>query len=445
MLFADRRDAGRRLAVRLSELRLDRPVVLALVRGGVPVGAEVAQALGAPLDVFVVRKVGAPSSPEFGIGAVAEGGVAVANARGMQLAGVDEDVFELLADRQRGEVERRVALYRGGREPPDVRGRTVVVVDDGLATGVTARGAVAAVRAMGAHRVVVAVPVGAPDSIEMLEAEADEVVCLAAPPGFTAVGAWYDDFHQVTDDEVITLVQEARAATRGAVGIAGPSPHRSPTSSEVVVTAGGTRLPGTLATPGDARGVVVFAHGSGSSRYSTRNRSVAEALQQAGLATLLFDLLTVDEADDRTKVFDVPLLASRLEAAAHRLDDEPEGRLPLGYFGASTGAAAALVAAADEPERVGAVVSRGGRPDLAADRLEDVRAPTLLLVGSLDRVVIGLNEEALARLRCQKELRIVDGASHLFEEPGTLERVAVEARQWFAGHLAAAAGGQPVA
>lgn len=206
---------------------------------------------------------------------------------------------------------------------------------------------------------------------------------------------------------------------------------------EVTIPAEGVALPGDLALPVTPSGAVVFAHGSGSSRLSPRNIEVAYVLNRAGLATLLFDLLTESEAVDRANVFDVPLLARRLEAATRWLRAQPEtGRLPVGYFGASTGAAAALWAAADTGIDVRAVVSRGGRPDLAAPRLPLVRAPTLLIVGGADEVVLVLNRTAFADLRsCEHELSIVPGATHLFEEPGALERVAELATDWFAQHL----------
>jgi len=195
-------------------------------------------------------------------------------------------------------------------------------------------------------------------------------------------------------------------------------------------------LPGTLALPRAAAALVVFAHGSGSSRLSPRNRMVAAGLHGRGLGTLLFDLLTPDEAADRERVFDIPLLAERLLLSTRWLAEEAATRaLRLGYFGASTGAAAALIAASLPSSEIGALVSRGGRPDLAGSALARVRAPTLLIVGSRDPTVLELNRAALAELRCEKELAIVPGASHLFEEPGTLEEVIELAAAWFSGHL----------
>lgn len=210
----------------------------------------------------------------------------------------------------------------------------------------------------------------------------------------------------------------------------------------VRVPAGDVTLEGSLVVPPEPRGVVLFAHGSGSSRHSSRNRFVAGVLQEAGLATLLMDLLTAEEevADRRTAHlrFNIGLLAERLAGATDWLGSEPStGRLRVGHFGASTGGGAALAAAAARPEAVAAVVSRGGRPDLAGPALPRVRAPTLLIVGGDDVPVIGMNEEARAQMRAEVRMEIVPGASHLFEEPGTLEQVARLARDWFLNHLQA--------
>jgi pimeloyl-ACP methyl ester carboxylesterase len=217
----------------------------------------------------------------------------------------------------------------------------------------------------------------------------------------------------------------------------------------IAISAGGARLLGDLTLPAEPRGLVVFAHGSGSSRMSPRNRAVAQALVDTGLATLLMDLLTGEEeaVDLRTRHlrFDVELLGQRVVATVDALGSEPGlGALPVGTFGASTGAAAALIAAADRPERVHAVVSRGGRPDLAGDALARVTAPTLLIVGERDPQVLRLNREAQALLAGESRLEVVPGATHLFEEPGALERVAALARDWFLRHLGAAAAAPDV-
>jgi len=220
--------------------------------------------------------------------------------------------------------------------------------------------------------------------------------------------------------------------------VSDPAPLRGSTPRrDVTILTDHFGLYGTLAVPTDAVGVVVFAHGSGSSRLSPRNIQVAQALNDARLATLLFDLLTEEEAADRRNVFDIPLLATRVVAAVEWLDRQADVRhLPVGLFGASTGAAAALWAAAELGGSVGAVVSRGGRPDLAGARLEHVEAPTLLIVGELDETVVELNRASLAQLRSPAALRLVPDATHLFEEPGALAQVAVLAADWFVGHLA---------
>jgi putative phosphoribosyl transferase len=208
------------------------------------------------------------------------------------------------------------------------------------------------------------------------------------------------------------------------------------TTSEPTIDLPGVSLPGILAIPANTTGIVAFAHGSGSSRLSPRNAAVASHLNSSGLATLLFDLLTPGESADRANVFDIELLGGRLELVCRWLAARPESRgMPIGLFGASTGAAAALVAAAAQPDLVAAVVSRGGRPDLAGSALPRVDAATLLIVGSLDTVVLDLNRRALAAMRGDHELTVVPGATHLFEEPGTLDQAAGLARDWFVAHL----------
>ena len=226
--------------------------------------------------------------------------------------------------------------------------------------------------------------------------------------------------------------------------ISGRDTERDGVARELTLDVDGVALAGMLGIPTNPKGLVLFAHGSGSSRHSPRNRYVAEVLRSRGLATLLFDLLTPgEEAIDRSTAelrFDIAFLARRLSSATLSITRNPDVRnLKVGYFGASTGAAAALVAAAEFPDTVAAVVSRGGRPDLAMDALGSVRAPTLLIVGGNDETVIELNRQAMAELRCrEKQLIIVAGATHLFEEPGTLEEVARLAAEWFVRHLAPA-------
>lgn len=437
--YADRAAAGRVLAERLKTLagRLD-VIVLALPRGGVPVACEIARRLGAPLDVFVVRKLGVPGHEELAMGALASGGVRVLNQSLIDELGIPDRVVEASTLREQNELERREREYRGTRPAPELREKTVVLVDDGLATGNTMRAAVEAVRAQRPARVIVAVPVSARASCERLAEVADEVVCGRTPDPFHAVGMWYEDFEQTSDAEVGALLSQAQDRADAAHAAAGQE------GVGVRIDAGSARLEGDLAIPSGARGVVVFAHGSGSSRFSPRNRSVAAALRGAGLGTLLVDLLTREEeqADARTGRlrFDIRLLASRLVACVDWLArGSRTAQLPVGCFGASTGAAAALVAAAARPREVAAVVSRGGRPDLAGPVLTQVHAPTLLVVGGEDDVVLELNRQALSRLPGEKALFVIPGATHLFEEPGALEQVAELARRWFVRWLAAEA------
>ena len=431
--YRNRTEAGRVLAERLRGYagRGDI-VVLALPRGGVPVGYEVARALRAPLDVFIVRKLGLPSHPELAIGAIASGGVRVVDRGALRRFGVTDQELAALAAAEQRELERRERLYRGDRPPPDIAGKTAILIDDGLATGATMAAATGALRAQRAARLVVAVPVAAPETCDAFQDLVDEIVCAATPEPFYAVGLWYEDFSETSDDEVRGLLARAARELPG-----------SGSEREVRVLAGRATLDGTLSVPAEARGIVLFAHGSGSSRDSPRNRLVAARLQDAGMATLLMDLLTRNEeaVDLRTRElrFDIRLLAERLAGAIDWAAREPSTRgLPVGLFGASTGAGAALVAAASRQHAVGAVVSRGGRPDLAREALGQVAAPTLLIVGGRDEVVLDLNRRAMARMRAPMELAIVSGATHLFEEPGTLERVADLAAGWFTKYLAPA-------
>lgn len=435
MFFLDRRDAGRRLAAHLGHLEGTEAVVLGLPRGGVPVAGEVAEALGAPLDVCLVRKLGVPFQPELGMGAIGEGGVRVINDDVVRMARVTPEALAEVEAREREVLDMRARRYRGGREPVALRGRTVLVVDDGVATGSTARAACRIARARGAERIVLAVPVAPHDWTTRLGGDADELVCPHTPRDFFAIGQFYADFSQTGDDEVVTCLEEALA--RSVSTRRTDRRHVVPEGREVDVQVGAVVLRGRLTVPEGAAGVVLFAHGSGSSRHSPRNLFVAAGLNRAGLGTLVFDLLTEEEESHRANVFDTGLLARRLADATGWLRGQPETEgLAVGYFGASTGAAAALWAAAEPGARIAAVVSRGGRPDLAGPRLPAVTAPTLLIVGSHDQPVLGLNREARARLRCENRLAVVPGATHLFEEPGALEQVTELAGDWFTDHMA---------
>jgi putative phosphoribosyl transferase len=426
--FRDRDDAGEQLAAHLDHLASQQPIVLALPRGGVPVAAHVAARLHAPLDILVVRKLGVPFHPELAMGAIGEEGTRVLEADVLRHAGITAQQLASVEATERTEIKRRAARYRDGRAPVPLEGRVVVIVDDGIATGSTARAAIQIARDRGAARVVLAAPVAAAETAHELASLVDELVCVSTPAYFVAVGQFYRDFSQVSDEDVAALLSKAR----GEVGSDVP-PDRVAVDEDVEVRSDGVALAGRLTVPGRASGVVLFAHGSGSSAQSPRNRLVACRLHDAGIGTLLFDLLTPREAADRGNVFDIVLLTRRLIGATAWVRERWSE--PLGYFGASTGAAAALRAAADPSSSVDAVVSRGGRVDLAADRLAEVRAPTLMIVGGSDREVLRLNEAAAAMMRCEHEVVVVPGATHLFEEPGALDTVAGLASRWFAEHL----------
>ncbi|MDQ0381909.1 phosphoribosyltransferase family protein [Amycolatopsis thermophila] len=422
MPFTDRRDAGRRLGARLDRWRGRDVVVLGLPRGGVPVAYEVARALGAPLDVILVRKLGVPFQPELGLGAVGEGGLRVVDRDLVRRFGIDEAELARIESVERSELDRRAARFRARGTRLPLAGRTAIVVDDGAATGASARVAVEAARADGAAHVVLAVPVGSRQALEALRQDADELVCLECPSAFTAVGQWYDDFAQTPDEEVARLL----------AGEAG-EPDPGSGDEEVTVFAGAVPLAGRLTMPERPAGIVVFAHGGSSGRYSARARSAADVLHQAGIATLLVDLLTPSEEADRARVFAVELLANRLVEVTRWV--RRRTGLPVGYFGTGTGAAAALWAATDYRVEVAAVVARGGRPDLAAKRLGWVRAPTMLIAGARDSEVLEVNRKARAQLRGEAHLVAVPGATGLFEEPGVLAEAACAARDWFRAHL----------
>lgn len=408
MIFQDRIQAGEMLAQRLATLALDpnQTLLFALPRGGIPLALPVARKLGLSLHVLVVRKIGAPDNPELAIGAVCEDGIPWINTELKHRLGLSTSEIQALSNEAFEEVRQRVSKFRAGRTLPVVRGKTALVVDDGFATGATAIAAARLLKRNGAHPVILAAPVAAPETISRLRQEAEQVVCLETPAYFSAVGTFYRDFRQVQDDEVVRLLET-----------------------------GSHPFPGELRIPENPKALIVFAHGSGSGRFSPRNRLVAQALHRAGFGTLLFDLLSEDEAQDRTLVFDIPFLAERLISATDWAVSELKkinlSHLPIGYFGASTGAGAALWAASEAASQpIYSIVSRGGRPDLAATRLHLVNTPTLLIVGEADPEVLQMNQSAQLRLK-SAEIQIVPRATHLFEEPGALEEVCRMAIDWF--------------
>lgn len=447
-MFRDRVDAGQQLARRLMDYAEREDVlVLGIPRGGVPVAFEVAQALHAPLDILLVRKLGAPGQRELAMGAIASGGIRILDQELIADLGItEEQLAEAIAD-QEAELRRREQLYRGVRPDIPVQGKIVILVDDGIATGSSMRAAIDALRSLQPRKIVVATPVAPSRADDQINGVADKFVCVLKPEWFFAIGEFYERFPQVEDAEVRALLgcaAETYASTdqvrQKRCCMTSLKHNRYEPATPVSVPLEGMVLHGDLRISHDARGLIIFVHGSGSSRFSPRNRHVAEELNKRGLVTLLLDLLTDEEqkidAETMQYRFDIPLLASRSTLVASWAQRQPEmSHLPIGLFGASTGAAAALITAAAMKEQIAAVVSRGGRPDLAEDALDKVKAPTLLIVGAEDETVLALNRKAMGRMRCVTKLHVVSGATHLFEEPGALEHVATVAGEWFVKYM----------
>lgn len=417
--FKDRKEAGVKLAEALKGYQKDHPLILGIPRGGIPIAAEVAQRLDADLDLLMVKKIGAPGNPELAIGAVSEDGVPWFNTSIVGRLGIKTGMLKTLAENKTTEVKSQIQRLRGSKPALALQGRTLIVIDDGIATGATMLAVIQLLRSRKPKKLIVATPVAPASSVEEIKKLADEVVCLETPYPFFAVGDWYDDFRQVSDEEVLQLLHGHASS------------HTPSLEREILFHDGDVELTADLQLVENMKGLVIFAHGSGSSRHSPRNKYVAKELNKAGFGTLLADLLSESESENRKNVFDIELLIRRLlrvtEATSHHTD---LAQVPLAYFGASTGAAAALGAAARSFRSIFAVVSRGGRPDLADKYLSLVKTPTLLLVGGDDHAVIPLNEQAAKRLKTSKVV-LIPGATHLFEEPGALEEVVEYSADWF--------------
>lgn len=410
--FANRKEAAELLVPLLEDLKKSSPLVLAIPRGAVPMAHVVADALKAPMDLVLVKKIGHPFHPEFAIGAVTEFGEILLSTAAQE---IEADVIEnqVLSEISRLQQKRR--LYTGTDRSHQIKGRTVIIVDDGIATGSTMIAAARSLKAQGAEKIVIATPVASSQAVDRLRSEGADVRAYYIPQYFGAVSYFYRDFDQVSDSEV------------------GDYFRIRSIEIEIETKIKDIKLRAVLGEPVAPTGLIIFAHGSGSGRLSPRNQFLAETFNRHGLATLLADLLTEQEAKDRKNVFDIELLAQRVVALTEWAGLHPDFQnIPLGYLGASTGAAAALIAATRAPDQVRALVSRGGRPDLASSYLDKVECPVLLLVGGHDEGVIELNQEAFSKLKSEKELEIIPGATHLFEEPGALEKVADRSLHWFA-------------
>ncbi len=412
MPFKNREAAATLLCQALSAYQGKDLVILAIPRGAVPMARIIADELGGRLDVVLVHKIGAPSQMELAIGAVDESGKIYLNPHAKTLH-ISQDYIEREAQKQFEILKQRRANYTRERPAIEIKNKTVIVVDDGIATGSTMMAALQALRAQSPAALIVATAVAPLDTIEKLKAFADDIICLETPQDFYAVGQFFAHFPQV-DDETVVEILNANVQVQ-----------------ELDIPVGRVTLKGDLVLPREAIGIVIFAHGSGSSRLSPRNQFVAKILQQAHIGTVLFDLLTPEEDENYQTRFNIELLTERLMATTTWLSTQPFAQhKPLAYFGASTGAAAALKAAA-QSSLIRSVVSRGGRPDLAEGALAQVCCPTLLIVGGNDGEVITLNQQAYAALNTEKKIIIIPGATHLFEETGTLEQVAILAQEWF--------------
>ncbi|MBS1972620.1 MAG: erythromycin esterase family protein [Bdellovibrionales bacterium] len=416
--FKNRKEAGLALAERLNSFKKDHPLILAIPRGGVPVAFEVAQGLETDLDLLMVKKIGTPDYPEVAIGAVSEDGRPRYDESLMKRLGILKSSLKPLVEKKKEELREQIREFRGMKSAVSVEGRTVIIVDDGIATGTTLKAAMDLLLLRKPKKIIVATPVAPKETVKELSKIADELICLLTPSPFYAVSDYYSDFKQVANEEVKKLIQSASQE------------QEEPFYREMVFRDGDAELKADLQLVEEMKGVVVFAHGSGSSRQSPRNKYVAQELNKAGYGTLLADLLTEKEASDRKNVFDIDLLVQRvLKATDTMMPYLPSFDVPIAYFGASTGAAAALGATAKSPREIFAVISRGGRPDLARTYLSQVKAPTLLIVGAEDSQVIPLNQSAAERLKNVK-LVLVPRATHLFEEPGTLEEVVEYSLDW---------------
>ncbi|CAE81173.1 phosphoribosyltransferase family protein [Bdellovibrio bacteriovorus] len=428
--YRDRDHASHVLAQNLSQYKDSNPVVLAIPRGGVPVAFGVARALHCPLDLIMVKKIGAPRQPELAVGAVSEDGKPLFDEGLIKALSLSSSYLKQAASQKIREIHEQLHKFRGSKQAEPIQNRTVILVDDGIATGSTLTAAIQFLRLKNPREIVVAAPVGALETVQRIKEIADAVICPLTPTDFMAVGMWYEQFEQVPDEEVIRLIGEARFSSQS-------------TAEQITIVDGPKKLTGDLTRVKNSKGLILFAHGSGSSRLSPRNRKVATELNKRGFSTLLFDLLTDSEAEDRRNVFNIALLARRLLCATDTVVEVYQGKTPpLGYFGASTGAGAALTAAAQSTHPISAVVSRGGRPDLADEFLSQVLAPTLLIVGGNDTQVIELN--AMAERKIGKvKMAVVPGATHLFEEPGAMEKVIELAANWFSQNLSAAKAPHP--
>ncbi len=406
--FENRIEAAELLVPLLQDLKDQNPLILAVPRGAIPMGRILATALNGELNILLVRKIRHPFHPELAIGAVTEFGDVIVTPP----ESLSSDEIERAALQEIQALEKKRARYTGQHKMVDVQGRTVVLVDDGVATGSTLAAGIRSLKSQGAHRIIVAVPVSSESAVSRLQAEGAEVRAYYVPQFFGAVSYFYKDFPQISDSEVGEFFRVQ--------------------SVQVEIANGKEKYKAVLGKALSPKGFVLFVSGSSGGRLNPRNQYLADFLNRQGISTMLVDLLSEEESKDKSNTFDIQLLADRVLKFTEWIERSPEFRhLPLGYIGANTGAGAALRAVVVAGARVSAVVSRGGRPDLAGDILAKVQTPTLLLVGGKDHLVVDLNESAFRKLKAEKRMEVIPRASHLFEEPGTLQQVAELTADWF--------------
>lgn len=434
--FIDRAEAGRRLAHRLEFLQSEDLVVLGLPRGGVPVAYEVAIALDAPLDVLVVRKLGLPHNPEVAMGAIGEGGTRVLDAEIMQLARVDKDDLDQVERMEKDELASRVLRFRQGRNRLDLEGKTALIIDDGLATGSTARVACVVARQLGAERIIVAAPVASPEAAEKILEVADLFVCLSTPTPFRAVGAHYIDFGQTEDSEVVMLL-DAASRLAGSGRNKELPPDRN---EEINLAVDSVVLSAELRLPFAVGNIVVLARGvAGETSYSA-SLYAAAVMNGAGIGTILIDLVTATERA-LSVAPDNYVLVRRLVLVTERLQSWPELKgLPMGYFDAGAGATVLLGAAANEGGAVSAVVAFAPRLDDAGSWVSEVSAATLMLYGRADEELLERNRQSANRMRCPHLQIVVETDAGPADSPTTVtvRGVAEHARDWFLRYLSRA-------
>lgn len=420
-MFRDRLEAGRFLADRLHTILRPPAVVAAIPRGGVAVALPIAERFGFPLTVVYARKLSAPSAPELAFGALDEDGEAILDAETLAVLGLSPGEVDRAKARVAAQVEGRMALYRVPPLAHYLPRAHVVLVDDGLATGLTMRAAVAYARRHRASQVTVAVPCASADAAERFRREADHFVSVVVDPDFQAVAGYYVDFAPVTDDAVQSMLDRGASSSGLRISFKSSRDHR---------------LAGELLVPeeGGPHPAVIFAHGRGSNKASPRDRVVAEALCAAGLAAFLFDFTGHGDSEGSAEGSTLAQQTDDLRAALDVLAtlDEIDARR-MGVAAAGSGAAAALRLAASEP-RIRALALRSADPGAEAAAAR-VHVPTLLVVGELDAAGRAINEELLPRLAGPRRLEIIPATNHLFEAPGAMARAATRIVGWMEDHL----------